>query len=475
MRWPSKRRTGTRGVCSSLALGGLAVIVVLALAGRDARATGAGGAAAVCSNQKVAVIGKPTTLRFVLRGVSCREAHRLILRYFRAATPQSCATRGTICLFEFPRGWSCSFIFAGEGPGTAGCFQARTGHSFKVFAVARSTQAPRQRFFTTAGTLQGVTAVAAGDAWAVGSSFKHKPLILHWNGGAWRRVSSPSPGGNDYLTAVAAASASDAWAVGAAGFKTLILHWDGIAWSQVPSSNSGANDYLNAVAATSASDAWAVGSTGRRTLILHWDGTSWTQVPSPLGGSLDAVGATSARNAWAVGVTSGGHTLTVRWNGTAWMQVRSPSPAAGAGLADGLAGVAVTSATNAWAVGGSGCGCGPGRSLIERWDGRAWKRVSSPTPGYGAGLSGVVGVSGHSAWAVGASGEGDSPTTTVILHWNGNVWKRVPSPSPGGSAYLSSVTAVSGGGAWAVGGASNRSRTKFSTLILHWNGTAWQL
>lgn len=471
---PSKRRRGTRGVCSSLALGGLAVIVVLALTGADARATSEGGAAAACSNQAATVVGKPTTLRFVLHGVSCSEAHRLIRRYFRAVTPQSCATRGTICLFEFPGGWSCSFIFAGEGPGTAGCFQARTRHSFKVFALARSIPAPRQHFFTTAGTLHGVTAIAAGDAWAVGSSGNHKSLILHWNGHAWRQVPSPSPGATNYLNAVAATSASDAWAVGNSGLGPLILHWDGIAWSQVPSPSPGANDSLNAVAATSASDAWAVGSTGPKTLILHWDGTSWTQVPSPLGGSLDAVGAASGRNAWAVGITTRGHALTVRWNGTAWRQVPSPSPSAGSGLADVLAGVAVMSTSNAWAVGSSGCGCGPGKSLIERWNGHSWKRISSPTLGHGTELSGVVGVSGHGAWAVGASGEGDSPTTTVILHWHGSVWRRVPSPSPGASAYLSSVTAVSARGAWAVGGTSNRSRTKFSTLILRWNGTAWQ-
>jgi hypothetical protein len=89
------------------------------------------------------------------------------------------------------------------------------------------------------------------------------------------------------------------------------------------------------------------------------------------------------------------------------------------GYADFLDGVAVTSADSAWAVGDISCGCGPGFSLVEWWNGQEWKQVRSPTPGGGTLLSGVVTVSARSAWVVGATSSGDGSTKTLILRWNG--------------------------------------------------------
>ena len=149
------------------------------------------------------------------------------------------------------------------------------------------------------------------------------------------------------------------------------------------------------------------------------NGTAWKQVPSP-SGFLSGVAATSA-SAWAVGYTSRVKTLVVRWNGTAWKQVPSPSPSSG-GLADFLFGVAATSASSAWAVGDISCGCGPGISLILHWNGTAWTRVPSPTPGGGTILRGVAATSATDAWAVGYSGSGIGPTKTLILRWNGKTW-----------------------------------------------------
>jgi hypothetical protein len=237
---------------------------------------------------------------------------------------------------------------------------------------------------------------------------------------------------------------------------------------------------LAGVAAISARRAWAVGSTGSgKTLILRWNGMAWKRVPSPspVHGQLSGVAATSARRAWAVGSAFAGtsiKTLILRWNGKAWRRVPSPSPGPGSGLADFLDGVAASSARRAWAVGDSSCGCGPGISLILRWNGKAWKRVHSPTPGGGTVLRGVVAISARKAWVVGASGGGDGPTTTLILQWNGKTWRRVPSPSPRASAGLSGVAATSGRRAWAVGNTSTKSHTRFKTLTLARIGTTWK-
>jgi hypothetical protein len=286
-----------------------------------------------------------------------------------------------------------------------------------------------------------------------------------------------------HLSGVTATSATNAWAVGSTGSssspKTLILRWNGTAWAQVPSPSLAGGAELSGVAAVSASSAWAVGCTGcftssPKTLILRWNGTAWAQVPSPslAGGSgLFSVAATSAGNAWAVGsvVNNSGSAQTgliLHWNGTAWGRVPSPLPPAGK-FGNGLAGVAATAATNAWAVGCTdGCPVG-GTPVIERWNGTAWKQVAPPTTPFSLyNLTAVAAISTTNAWAVGGGG----PVTaegTAAAHWNGRSWTLSPGIS---GAELTGVTATSATNAWAVGGTANG-----HTLILHWNGTAWNV
>jgi hypothetical protein len=225
---------------------------------------------------------------------------------------------------------------------------------------------------------------------------------------------------------VAAASAGNAWAVGATGLgKTLIVHWNGRTWKQVPSPSPGTADALTGIAVTSAADAWAVGYTGTggpgQTLIVHWNGRTWTRVPSPspaVGSFLSDVSATSRRSAWAVG-----YNVLARSNDT--------------------------------------------RSLILHWDGRHWKKVSSPSPGTTAGLFGASAVSPDSAWAVGAT-YGNGRSAGLILRWNGRRWIRMTVPSLAEGGVLHDV-AGAGGKAWAVG-----STASGKVLIIRWNGTAWK-
>jgi hypothetical protein len=273
-------------------------------------------------------------------------------------------------------------------------------------------------------TLSGVAATSATNAWAVGyynAATPSQTLIVHWNGTAWKQQSSPNAGAhpNGTLTGVAATSATNAWAVGnytnrTGVNQTLILHWNGTAWKKVPSPNpSSLNNDLFGVAATSATNAWAVGVSGpfqaNQALIEHWDGTAWKQVPTPSSSAsnvLFAVAASSSSNAWAVGdsctdcgaSSQSTGTLTLDWNGTAWTQQSSSIPGGS------LRGVAATSATNAWAV---------GVGLIVHWDGTAWKQQSSPNPA--AGLAGVAATSATNAWAVGGYRKGGI-SHTLTLH-----------------------------------------------------------
>jgi hypothetical protein len=238
----------------------------------------------------------------------------------------------------------------------------------------------------TTGFLGGVRVVSAGNVWAVGSTLdpvsgRSQTLVLNWNGHSWTRVPSPNPGpaGTEgTLAGVAATSASNAWAV---GFSTtpgdgettptvntaLILRWNGRAWATAKIPHPGTSSSLAAVGTTSASDAWAVGSFATSTgaiqpLILHWNGTKWTQVATPHPGtsSLTGVAATSAGNAWAVGTVGDTQTLILRWNGRAWSRAASANPGT---TFNGLLGVAASSASSAWAVGFSDTGANPQQTL----------------------------------------------------------------------------------------------------------------
>ena len=136
-----------------------------------------------------------------------------------------------------------------------------------------------------------------------------------------------------------------------------------VAWTGMQPPSPGTESFLDGVAVLSPCNAWAVGyyynGAAYQTLIEHWNGTSWKQVTSPNpGGSshddfLDGVAATSSTNAWAVGYYYNGtadQTLIEHWNGTAWKEVTSPN-VGGSSLYNSLDGVAATSSTNAWAVG----------------------------------------------------------------------------------------------------------------------------
>src|SRR5215469_3172701 len=217
------------------------------------------------------------------------------------------------------------------------------------------------------------------------------------------------------------------------------------------------NDILYGVAAASRSSAWAVGTyqsgTVQRTLIERWNGRSWTTEASPSPGGthssfLNGVADVSSSSAWAVGGYSNGaeqKTLIEHWNGRSWKQVPSPSP--GGAHDSYLFGVTALSASNAWAVGGYVNGTAE-QTLIEHWNGRSWRRVASPNPGGAArvnDLESVTAISPSNAFAVGYYDvNGTSVARTLVEHWNGRAWKQQPSPSPNGGGFngLGAVAAV---------------------------------
>ena len=111
-----------------------------------------------------------------------------------------------------------------------------------------------------------------------------------------------------------------------------------------------------------------------------------------------------------------------------WTVQKSPNRG-GTGYTNDLYGVAATSTDNAWAVGAyiKGAVLGPigparkvgthatrpaWRTVIERWNGKAWKVQTSPDPGGSndSYLNGVAAASPKDAWAVGYSRKRRPPT-----------------------------------------------------------------
>jgi hypothetical protein len=342
--------------------------------------------------------------------------------------------------------------------------------------------------------LAGVAVAPGGTAWAVGSWFEgtvQGNLVERWGGGAWRLQPSPdvgSPAAQDSFSGVAAVSATSAWAVGisSAGpvVQTVIERWNGSAWHRVPSPTppgSVSAGFLYGVAAMSRSSAWAVGSYNTRCLAARWNGVSWKRVsvPSPAGAvgcTLVKVAVLSPSNAWAVGDYYTGRadlTLIEHWNGKAWKPAPSPSPG-GRSRFNVLAGIAATSPSNAWAVGYYQT-ADSYQPLIVHWNGKSWRRIAGP--GLGGAytqtfLRAVSARSASNAWAVGSFGNATS-SQTVTLHWNGTAWKRVASPNPAGLAQVNALYSVAAtrSGTWAVGYYTTSSDR---TLVLHWTGKAWR-
>jgi hypothetical protein len=208
----------------------------------------------------------------------------------------------------------------------------------------------------------------------------------------------------------------------------------------------------------------------------------WNVVPSANPNTADnfhwGVTHVSTTDAWAVG-SQGSYplsTLIERYDGRGWHTITSPNAAGGNSR---LYAVAAVSSTDVWAVGYSGLynGCSQ-PTLIEHWNGSVWSIVSSPdTPDCIDELNGITAISSTDIWAVGRAYNNSAHVhETLILHWNGTTWNIVPSPTPSPSGVeadstLQGVTAVSDSDVWAVGSFNPYSET--FTLTEHWNGSQW--
>ena len=334
----------------------------------------------------------------------------------------------------------------------------------------------------------------------------------------WNIVPGPDSGasGSHLLMGTTCTSTWNCWAVGGAfsGLgnnsqpDALVDRWNGSTWSTGPDAVPPGSraSLLWGVSCIGASDCWAVGAeagagTGPKAplpLAEHWNGSTWSVVPTPdVHAYLFSVTCTGASNCWAVGSTLDGNKnlltgIIIHWNGSRWSEVRRTSSGQ---PFDQFDSVTCSGPSDCWAVGFSGpdqiqYNLIPGvypevsgsEALVEHWNGSTWTISPLPpaaTP-LGQYLSAVNCTGSSNCWAVGATMDSEGlPSTTLVEHWNGSAWTTTPSPDPTTPEdLLTAVTCVAASDCWATGVADaslGQNNVDPSPFIESWNGVKWSV
>jgi hypothetical protein len=124
---------------------------------------------------------------------------------------------------------------------------------------------------------------------------------------------------------------------------------------------------------------------------------------------------------------------------------------------------------------------GTGATVAEalHFDGSSWSVVRMAQPSTNTPtISAVMAVSPTSAWAVGVDIGATSALggSTLIEHWNGSAWSVVPSPTPGADPSLTGVAARGNGDVYAVGSSlPSINGGVVQGIILRFNGSTWSV
>lgn len=212
-----------------------------------------------------------------------------------------------------------------------------------------------------------------------------------------------------------------------------------------------------------------------------------TPNPNVHGNTHNAIAAISSTDVWAVGYRNDNNlnesrTLIQRWNGTAWKTVASPNPAStkacqGFNTGNYLTAVSAVSSTDIWAVGFMFSCNSLLKPLALHWDGLRWRKVKTPAlnTNDNAAFNGVVALSSTNVYAVGYQPAPNGAVLTLIEHWNGTAWSVVPSPNGNSTGnVLNGVSANSPTDIWAVGDMVAPS-TSVKTLVEHFDGVQWSI
>ena len=206
------------------------------------------------------------------------------------------------------------------------------------------------------------------------------------------------------------------------------------------------------------------GAVSQRAASAHPAGSPAATVYAKHVDFLNGVSCAAPANCTAVGnyyLTTSGPQLTLieRWDGSAWRVERSPT----AGLDGTLDSVSCPSASSCTAVG----------SLVLGWNGTSWKVELASSP-----FSSVSCAAPDSCMAVGVTSGGQPE----YGYWDGTSWSLGPMPEPPHPAQSITLAAVACSGpsfCLAVGdytygvGAMPSPTSRDKTLAERWNGSTW--
>ncbi|HEY6737407.1 MAG TPA: hypothetical protein VI076_01035 [Actinopolymorphaceae bacterium] len=220
--------------------------------------------------------------------------------------------------------------------------------------------------------------------------------------------------------------------------------------------------------------------------VARWHDGRWAYVPTPVspdprhvGLLLNDVVSLADDDAWAVGISYRAEkdvvagavslgSLIEHWDGTAWRIVDNPAADRPGARLGALTAVADD---DIWAVGTHPDDSGTTVPLIQHYDGESWTEVPAPSGNGPSALYGVSALGPNDVWAVGAqTKEGtDNVAVPFVLRWNGTEWTEVGGLPDVGNARLNGVYAAASDSVWAVGQFGENDPAVF----LHWDGRAW--
>lgn len=318
--------------------------------------------------------------------------------------------------------------------------------------------------------LNGVGFISSNDGWAVGEYDQQpsKSLTMHWNGSDWVHVNSPNPSSQyNVLYSVHGFSSNDVYAVGwSAGIpatpQMMAIHWSGGSWEQMNTPTVTGGSGFECMLAFAPNDIYAggykaVGAPGPTTgtLVAHWNGSSWEILTTPNQSNnrsnyITDMKGLSGNDIWAVGysrvIGENYKAMVIHKTGSDWNIIPVPQP----GLENFLYSVDVIAADNIWATGNYNDGTNY-NPLFLHYDGNSWTVVNSPGGGWG-----TIHNSPNDIWSTGSE----------FVHYDGSAWSLVNSPIPSGSG-LNSTAKVSSGDIWSVGYSGGTS----TTLIMHFTNS----
>jgi hypothetical protein len=315
--------------------------------------------------------------------------------------------------------------------------------------------------------MDSVTALSTRDAWAVGTAQRitargigpGTPLVVRWNGAAWRTVTLPLTArralGSGFSFALAASSASNVWVTGQQGWA----RWTGHGWQtgKLPTAGRGGPVLAGWLLVFGPRDVWLLGSYTAGTRISafarRYDGSRWRVMPAPSftnflvsGASPTAICAMNGQPGSAISAV----TQLACWNGRRWL--REVLPVSLNEQHAIIGGLLVRSLSDIW-IGGANVSVAVGQpGLAAHWNGHLWRVQTLPTvTTLTVDVLSHLTPDGHGGmWAIGECNCGGPAWR--LWHYTGGTWIGPTLPAIGGTFnVLHAIAAVPGtSSTWAV-------------------------